>query len=630
MKDKSRDPEANFKRQLLYTLAYLVVSTLILLGLNWYILAPHRPQPAPYSQFLDAIDRGVVTKAAIGEDRVVWTEGEGDEARTYEANRVPGIDDAVIVERLHAIGAEFTGVPPDNFWTNVLSWLLPIALLVALWGWSVRRLPGATQALSFGRSRARIWDQSDVNVTFNDVAGVDEAVAELREVVDFLKNPQKYTRVGARIPKGVLLVGPPGTGKTLLAKATAGEAGVPFFSISGADFVEMFVGVGAARVRDLFRQAREKAPCIVFIDEIDTIGKSRAGARTPVSNEEREQTLNQLLVEMDGFDSSVGVIIMAATNRPDVLDPALLRPGRFDRQITVDKPDLKGREAILKVHTRNVKLAPDVDLRVIAARTPGFAGAELANLVNEAALLAVRKGREQVTMEDLDEAIDRVMAGLERKSRALNEKEREIVAHHEMGHALMGMLLPHADPVHKVSIVPRGAAALGVTIQVPLEDRYLLTEAELRDRMTVILGGRAAEEVVYGQVSTGPADDLQRATALARRMVTQFGMNGALGPVALEELSQDFLGQEEMGLRARTYSEETARRIDAEVRRLVEESYERAKTLLQQHKEALITLAAELLEKEVMEGQELEERLRAMGIRRLTDAEVEQLSPMPV
>ena len=623
MSDKSRDPEANFRRQLLYTLAYLAISTLILLGLNWYILAPHRPQPAPYSQFLDAIDRGVVTKAAIGEDRVVWTEGEGDEARTYEANRVPGIDDAVIVERLHAIGAEFTGVPPDNFWTTVLSWLLPIAVLVALWGWSVRRLPGATQALSFGRSRARIWDQSDVNVTFNDVAGVDEAVAELREVVDFLKNPQKYARVGARIPKGVLLVGPPGTGKTLLANATACEAGVPFFSLSGPDFVEMFVGVGAARVRDLFRQAREKAPCIVFIDEIDTIGKSRAGARTPISNEEREQTLNQLLVEMDGFDSSVGVIIMAATNRPDVLDPALLRPGRFDRQITVDKPDLRGREAILKVHTRNVKLAPDVDLRVIAARTPGFAGAELANLVNEAALLAVRKGREQVTMEDLDEAIDRVMAGLERKSRALNEKEREIVAHHEMGHALIGMLLPHADPVHKVSIVPRGTAALGVTIQVPLEDRYLLTEAELRDRMTVILGGRAAEEVVYGQVSTGPADDLQRATALARRMVTQFGMNGALGPVALEELPQDFLGQDGTGLRMRSYSEETARHIDVEVRRLVEESYERAKTLLQRHKEALTTLAAELLEKEVMEGRELEERLRAMGIRRLTDAEVE-------
>ena len=626
MSRQSRDPESNLRRQVLFTVAYLVLSTLVILGLNWYVLAPHRPQPAPYSRFLDAIERGVVTKAAIGENRVVWTEGTGEEAQTFEATRVPGVDDAVIIERLYEIGAEFTGVPPNNLWTTLLSWLLPIAVLVALWGWSVRRLPGATQALSFGRSRARIWDQSDVNVTFDDVAGVDEAVAELREVVDFLKHPQKYARIGARIPKGVLLVGPPGTGKTLLAKATAGEAGVPFFSISGADFVEMFVGVGAARVRDLFRQAREKAPCIVFIDEIDTIGKTRAGARTPVSHEEREQTLNQLLVEMDGFDSSVGVIIMAATNRPDVLDPALLRPGRFDRQIVVDKPDLKGREAILKVHTRHVKLAPEVDLRVIAARTPGFAGAELANLVNEAALLAVRKGREYVTMTDFDEAIDRVMAGLERKSRALNEREREIVAHHEMGHALMGMLLPHADPVHKVSIVPRGTAALGVTVQVPLEDRYLFTEDELRDRMTVILGGRAAEEIVFGEVSTGAADDLQRATMLARRMVTQFGMNGALGPVALEELPQDFLGQEETGLRPRTYSEETARRIDAEVRRLVEESYARAKALLLQHKEALLALAAELLEKEVIEGEELQERLQAMGIRRLTDAEIEQLN----
>ncbi|MCD6291623.1 MAG: ATP-dependent zinc metalloprotease FtsH [Anaerolineae bacterium] len=429
----------------------MVVSTLILVGINVWLLAPFRPQVAPYSRFLDALDKGIVTRAAIGENQVTWTEGKGPDAPTYRANRVPGVDDAEIISRLHEIGAEFTGVPPSTFWSTVLGWILPLALLLGFWSWSVRRLPGATQALSFGRSRAKIWDESDVKVTFKDVAGVDEAVEELREVVDFLKHPQKYAALGARIPKGVLLVGPPGTGKTLLARATAGEAGVPFFSISGADFVEMFVGVGAARVRDLFRQAREKAPCIVFIDEIDTIGRSRAGARSPISNEEREQTLNQLLVEMDGFDSSVGVIIMAATNRPDVLDPALLRPGRFDRQIVVDKPDLNGREAILRVHARNVKLAPDVDLRVIAARTPGFAGAELANVINEAALLAVRRGRDQVTMEDLDEAIDRVMAGLERKSRALNEREREIVAHHEMGHALLGMLLPHADPVHKVS-----------------------------------------------------------------------------------------------------------------------------------------------------------------------------------
>ncbi|HEY66414.1 MAG TPA: ATP-dependent zinc metalloprotease FtsH [Caldilineae bacterium] len=617
MPDRSKDRgRANRRRQIWYSVGYLIASTLILLALNLWLLAPFRPEPAPYSRFLDALSEGTITHAAIGADEVTWTEGKGEETRTFRANRVPGVDDAEIIERLHEIGAEFTGVPPSTFWSSLLTWGLPFLLLLGFWGWSVQRLPGATQALSFGRSRAKIWDESDVKVTFKDVAGVDEAVEELREVVDFLKHPEKYTALGARIPKGVLLVGPPGTGKTLLARATAGEAGVPFFSISGADFVEMFVGVGAARVRDLFRQAREKAPCIVFIDEIDTIGRSRAGARSPVSNEEREQTLNQLLVEMDGFDSSAGVIIMAATNRPDVLDPALLRPGRFDRQIVVDKPDLNGREAILRVHTRNVKLAPDVDLRVIAARTPGFAGAELANVVNEAALLAVRRGHQQVTMEDLDDAIDRVMAGLERKNRALNERERAIVAHHEMGHALLGMLLPHADPVHKVSIVPRGAAALGVTIQVPLEDRYLLTEAELRDRMTVVLGGRAAEEIVFGQVSTGPADDLQRATELARRMVTQFGMSEDLGPIALEAPPEGFLGEGDHQI-PHNYSDETARRIDAAVRHIVEENYARAKTLLQRHKEALITLANELLQKEVIEGEELAKRLEAMGIHRL-------------
>ncbi len=612
------------RRQIWYSVAYLIISTMILLAINLWFLAPFRPQPAPYSRFLDALSKGTVTRAAIGVDEITWTEGEGEQAQSFRANRVPGVDDAEIVDRLHEIGAEFTGVPPSTFWSVVLSWGLPLLLLLGFWGWSVQRLPGATQALSFGRSRAKIWDESDVKVTFKDVAGVDEAVEELREVVDFLKHPEKYTAVGARIPKGVLLVGPPGTGKTLLARATAGEAGVPFFSISGADFVEMFVGVGAARVRDLFRQAREKAPCIVFIDEIDTIGRSRAGGRSPVSNEEREQTLNQLLVEMDGFDSSAGVIIMAATNRPDVLDPALLRPGRFDRQIVVDKPDLNGREAILRVHTRKVKLAPDVDLRVIAARTPGFAGAELANVVNEAALLAVRRGRQQVTMDDLDEAIDRVMAGLERKNRALNERERAIVAHHEMGHALLGMLLPHADPVHKVSIVPRGAAALGVTIQVPLEDRYLLTEAELRDRMTVVLGGRAAEELVFGQVSTGPADDLQRATELARRMVTQFGMSDTLGPIALEATPEGFLGDERQGVPHSPYSEETAQQIDAEIRRIVDENYDRARDLLQRHKEALLTLAQELLEKEVMDGSELAERLEAMGVHRLEEEDIAQ------
>lgn len=614
--DKKERSQQEWRRQLGYSLIYVVLSVFFLIALNFWLMAPVRSQPAPYSRFLKALDEGSVTQAVIGADSITWQEGSGEEMVRYQANRVPGVDDAAILERLHQAGVEFTGVAPNRFWSDLLSWLLPIALLVGIWMWSIRRLPGSAQALSFGRSRAKIWDESSERVTFSEVAGVDEAVTELREVVDFLRQPDKYARLGGHVPKGVLLVGPPGTGKTLLARATAGEAGVPFFVLSGADFVEMFVGVGAARVRDLFHQARQKAPCIVFIDELDTLGRSRAGGRSPFSNEEREQTLNQLLVEMDGFDISSGVIIMAATNRPDVLDPALLRPGRFDRQIVVDKPDLKGREAILKVHARKVKLAPDVDLHLLAARTAGFAGAELANVINEAALLAVRRGRQAVTMADLDEAVDRVMAGLERKSRALNPKEREVVAFHEMGHALMGCLLPNADPVHKVSIVPRGPAALGMTIQTPLEDRFLLTEAELRDRMTVLLGGRAAEEVVYGQVSTGPADDLQQATALARRMVIQFGMTEDLGPVALEEMNTGHLN-EDNPLVQRTYSEETSQRIDAEVKRLVSENYERAKTLLYQHEEALHQLTAELLEKEVMEGKKLAARLKTLGVRRI-------------
>ncbi|HEY53526.1 MAG TPA: ATP-dependent zinc metalloprotease FtsH [Caldilineae bacterium] len=610
--DKHGKQKREYKRQIWYTIAYFVFWLALLSLLNVWLLG--RPQPAPFSQFLEDVDAGKVTSATFGERNVLWVVAGEDEnaVQTFEAQRIPEMDDSEILTLLQEKGVEFSGIQPNPLLSTLFNWLVPLGLLALFWAWSVNRLPGASQALSFGRSRAKIWDESSEQVTFDDVAGVDEAVAELREVVEFLTQPERYAKIGAHIPKGVLLVGPPGTGKTLLAKATAGEAGAPFFSISGADFVEMFVGVGAARVRDLFKQAREKAPCIIFIDEIDAIGRSRTGARSPVSNEEREQTLNQLLVEMDGFDSSVGVIIMAATNRPDVLDKALLRPGRFDRQVVVDKPDLQGREAILRVHTRNVKLADDVDLHVVAARTPGFAGAELANLVNEAALLAVRNGREVVTMQDLDEAIDRVMMGLERKSRALNRKEREIVAHHEMGHAFMGVLLPHADPVHKISIVPRGTAALGVTVQAPLEDRYLLTEAELRDRMTVLLGGRAAEEVVYGQVSTGPADDLQRATELARRMVTQFGMNEKLGPVALEEMQQGYLDNE--GFVQRRYGEKTAAEIDAEVQRLLNSIYDRALTLIRRHEDVLKQAAQRLLEEEVMEGDELIRILDEAGV----------------
>lgn len=614
---KQSPEKDNQRRQIIYSVIYLVVWGLVLIGVNLWIGWPNRPQKVPYSQFLTALDAGAVDSVTIGEQSIIWqvaADEEAGETAVFKTDRVPGINDPDLIQQLRVAGVEFSGHPPNTFWSTILSWVVPILLLALVWRYFLGRLPGATQALNLGRSRAKIWDESGEKITFNDVAGVDEAVAELREVVDYLKIPEKYEEIGAQIPKGILLVGPPGTGKTLLAKATATEAGVPFFSISGADFVEMFAGVGAARVRDLFKQAREKAPCIVFIDEIDTIGRSRAGSRSPISNEEREQTLNQLLVEMDGFDSATGVILMAATNRPDVLDPALLRPGRFDRQITVDKPDLNGREAILKIHTRDVTLATNVDLRVIAARTPGFAGAELANLVNEAALLSVRQGRKAVTMTDFDEAIDRVMAGLERKSRVLNDKEREIVAHHEMGHALAGLLLSHADPVHKVSIIPRGTAALGVTIQVPLEDRYLLSEDELRDRMTVMLAGRAAEEVIYGKVSTGPADDLQRVTQIARRMVTQFGMNRELGPVALEAVNQGYLDGE--GFTQKQYGEKTADCIDAEVQRLVSEMYQRARQLMREQEPILREAAQRLLQEEVMDGdalrQFLEERRVAL------------------
>jgi cell division protease FtsH len=506
---------------------------------------------------------------------------------------------------------EFSGRIESTFWRDLISWLVPLVLMAALWLFLMRRMGGGpTQALSFGRSKAKIYDRKELKTTFADVAGVEEATAELMEVVDFLKNPKKYQRLGGRIPKGVLLVGPPGTGKTLLARAVAGEADVPFFFLSGSEFVEMFVGVGASRVRDLFEQAKEKAPCIVFIDELDAIGKTRAGTTGFLSgHDEREQTLNQLLAEMDGFDSSKGVIIMAATNRPEVLDAALLRAGRFDRQVVVDKPDVKGREAILRVHARNVKLAPSVDLHVLAARTPGMAGADLANIINEAALLAARKGKDAVDMADLEEAVDRVVGGLERKSRVLSEKERDIVAHHEIGHALVASSLPNADPVHKVTIIPRGVAALGATYQLPLEDRYLLTRSELEDRIAVLLGGRVAEEIIYGEISTGAHNDLERATEMARLMVMQYGMSEQLGPMTFGG------GQQSMFLRGaglpqeREYSEESARRIDGETRAIIDRIYDRVRALLTTRKRVLVEAAAELKQKETLEGDRLRELL---------------------
>ncbi len=529
----------------------------------------------------------------------------------FTTARIPATDDYDVVRELQAAKVEFSGRIESTFWRDLISWLVPLVLMAGLWLFLMRRMGGGpTQALSFGRSKAKIYDRKELKTTFADVAGVDEAKAELMEVVDFLKNPKKYQRLGGRIPKGVLLVGPPGTGKTLLARAVAGEADVPFFFLSGSEFVEMFVGVGASRVRDLFEQAKEKAPCIVFIDELDAIGKTRAGNTGFLSgHDEREQTLNQLLAEMDGFDSSKGVIIMAATNRPEVLDAALLRAGRFDRQVVVDKPDVRGREAILIVHARNVKLAPSVDLHVLAARTPGMAGADLANIINEAALLAARKGKDAVDMADLEEAVDRVVGGLERKSRVLSEKERDIVAHHEIGHALVASSLPNADPVHKVTIIPRGVAALGATYQLPLEDRYLLTRSEIEDRIAVLLGGRVAEEIIYGEVSTGAHNDLERGTELARLMVMQYGMSEALGPMTFGG------GQQSMFLRGsglpqeREYSEESARRIDSETRAIIDRIYDRVRDLLTARKRVLVEAAAELKQKETLEGDRLRELL---------------------
>ena len=619
------------RQQAKFSALYVAVAVVVLVLLQSWLLAP-RPQEVPMSRLIEWISQDKVARVSFGEREIrgVLKEappGSGVAGTDWLARltgttpgtlfvvvRIPGVDEAPLVQELGKHRVEFSGRIESTLLRDlVFGWLLPIGVMAAIWIFAMRRMGGGpTQALTFGRSKVKIYDRKELKVTFDDVAGVDEAKAELMEVVDFLRYPQKYQRLGGRIPKGVLLVGPPGSGKTLLARAVAGEAAVPFFFLSGSEFVEMFVGVGAARVRDLFEQGKEKAPCIVFIDELDAIGKTRGGAAGFVGgHDEREQTLNQLLVEMDGFDSSKGVIIMAATNRPEVLDPALLRAGRFDRQVSVDKPDVRGREAILRVHARGVRLAPTVDLHVIAARTPGFAGADLANILNEAALLAARKEKNAVEMSDLEEAIDRVVAGLERKSRVLSEAERDIVAHHEMGHALVAFSLPHADPVHKVTIIPRGVGALGMTYQLPTEDRYLLRRSELEDRIAVLLGGHVAEELVYGELSTGAHNDLERATALARAMVTRYGMSERVGPLAFGE--QDGPGGGSRGFawdgHEREYSEETARTIDEEVRRIVDQIYERVRSLLGAKKDVLLRAAAVLKRRETLDGTEIRELL---------------------
>jgi len=561
-----------------------------------------------YSDFKQRLDAGQVSEVELTKERIRAVPSDPALQKRGERWIVQRVEDPDLVKQLEAKKVAFTGAPESDWFSSLfMIWLLPMILLGGFWILVFRRMKPGAGMMSIGRARAKVIAEEGTGVTFADVAGVDEAVDELREIVEFLASPDKFLAIGARIPKGVLLVGPPGTGKTLLARAVAGEAKVPFFSLTGSDFVEMFVGVGAARVRDLFMQAQQKAPCIVFIDELDAVGKAR-GAGNLAGHDEREQTLNQLLAEMDGFDPKKGLMIMAATNRPEILDPALLRPGRFDRQVLVDRPDVKGRDAILRVHAKGVRFAPDVDLKKVASLTPGLVGADLANLINEAALLTARRGKPEVTNAELNEAIERTIAGLEKKNRALNAREKEIVAHHESGHALLAEILPTTDRVHKVSMIPRGVGALGYTMQLPLEDRYLMTRPELLDKITVLMGGRAAEKVVFGEISTGASDDLQRATDLARRMVTQFGMSGILGPLALAHLSGVTEARFLPGLTfggEKGYSERTQQVIDTEVGELLRRSFDRAVQLLEHNRSQLLELASRLRDKEVLEGDEL-------------------------
>lgn len=576
------------------------------------ILRPQIPG-VPYSLFIHQVQEGEVARVQVGQERIQFQLNPTDNQAGQVFSTTP-IFDLGLPNLLEAQGVEFAAAPPPkNGWiSSLLGWVIPPLIFVGIWQFFVRRGAGGPQGmLSIGKSKAKVYVEGETaKITFADVAGVEEAKAELVEIVDFLKTPGRYTQIGARIPKGVLLVGPPGTGKTLLAKAVAGEAEVPFFSISGSEFVEMFVGVGSSRVRDLFEQAKQQAPCIVFIDELDAIGKSRSSNGFYGGNDEREQTLNQLLSEMDGFTmEGATVIVLAATNRPEILDPALLRPGRFDRQVLVDRPALSGREAILNIHTQKVKLGEDVDLKAIATRTPGFAGADLANLVNEAALLAARNQRQAVAQADFAEAIERVVAGLEKKSRVLNEMEKKIVAYHEVGHALVGSLMPGSGQIEKISIVSRGMAALGYTLQLPTEDRFLLDEAELRGQIATLLGGRSAEEIVFNSVTTGASNDLQRATDLAEQMVTTFGMSKTLGPLAYQQGTPPRFLENGMPNPRRMMSETTSEAIDREVKDIVDQAHQQALDMLKHNRDLLETLTMQLLETEAIEGDKLRDLL---------------------
>ena len=584
------------------SIAYAILTILLLLVMQSYFEG--QVDSVKYSDFRQWVVEGRVAEANVGTDDIsgkYYADGVGEGGlRTFSVNKM---EDPGLVELLQTHVPDYNGKREPTWLTSLLGWILPAVFFVGIWMFMARRMSGGSGGLmSIGKSKAKVYMEKGTGITFEDVAGIDEAKEELEEIVEFLRTPERFQALGGKIPRGVLLVGSPGTGKTLLAKAVAGEAGVPFFSISGSDFVEMFVGVGAARVRDLFEQAKKHAPAIIFIDELDALGKAR-GAGSFGGHDEREQTLNQLLTELDGFEVNAGVILMAATNRPEVLDPALLRPGRFDRTVTVDRPDVKGREAILRIHSKEVKLAGDVDLHRMAVRTPGFAGADLANIINEAALLAARRNKDAITMEELSEAVERAVAGLERKSRVLNEKERR-VAYHEAGHAIVGEIVDETNPVQKISIIPRGVGALGYTLNSPVEDRYLMTKTELLGRICGLLGGRAAEDLVFSEKSTGAANDLMRATQLAESMVKEYGMSETLGLVAhREDRNQtQFLG---MGGSDRDYSEETARRIDEEVAGIINGSYAQALELLTERRDTVEQVVEILFEKEIMEGEEL-------------------------
>jgi cell division protease FtsH len=583
----------------------VLIGIWIVLFVQNYIASTYAVQTIPYSQFLNYLKANQVVEIAISENQIQGKLKIDAEEKKFKTVRV----DPELSKMLEQYHVTFKGQIESTFLRDIFSWVFPLIIFFGIWYFLMKRMSGQQAGfMTLGKNKARIYVENELNVTFEDVAGVDEAKQELVEVIDFLKTPDKFTNLGGKIPKGILLVGPPGTGKTLLARAVAGESGVPFFSLSGSEFVEMFVGLGAARVRDLFVQAKQKAPCIIFIDELDALGKAR-GVGGMGGHDEREQTLNQLLVEMDGFDPKAGVILMAATNRPEILDPALLRPGRFDRHVLVDRPDKIGRMEILKVHLKQVKVADNINVERIAEMTPGMVGADLANLVNEAALLAVRRDQKEVGMPDFEEAVERIIAGLEKKNRLINIKEREIVAHHEIGHALVALSLPGTDPVQKISIIPRGIAALGYTMQVPTEDRFLMKKSELLNRIATLLGGRAAEEIIFGDISTGAHNDLSRATDTAKSMVKEYGMSSKVGQVYFaHEKRPGFLG---IGVgESPDYSEATAEMIDAEIQEIIAHEYNRALEILKSRENVLKKGAQLLLEKEKIEGNELQALMR--------------------